>query len=103
MYWTYEDGSYNVAHTITMTMFYGIAPAFFLGGLAAFVRLGYFFRVALRFAHWNTDIKSRKVMKFASETDVEVASRVMRVWDEDHIPDPAALDLGELVIKVRFR
>jgi hypothetical protein len=99
VYWTYNNGTYAQAHTITYTMFYGIAPAFLLGGMVAFVRLGYFFRVALRFARWNTDTKSRSIFKFASETDVEVASRVMRVWDEDNIPDPAALDLGELVIK----
>lgn len=99
VYWTFADGSYARASTITYTMFYGIAPAFFLGGTVAFVRLGYFFRIALRFARWNTDLKSRTIFKFVSETDVEVVSRVMRVWDEDLIPDPAALDLGELVIK----
>ena len=25
---------------------------------------------------------------------------MLRVWDEDNIPDPQALDLGELIIKV---
>jgi hypothetical protein len=30
---------------------------------------------------------------------VEVISRVCRVWDEDNIPDPLALDLGENVLK----
>lgn len=99
IYWYFENGSYAEAQTITMTMFYGIAPAFILGGIAAFVRLGYFFRIALRFSSWNPDLKSKKIIKFASETDVEVTSRVLRAWDEDEIPDPDALDLGEKVIK----
>ena len=42
----------------------------------------------------------RKLYKFTSDTDVEVISRVLRVWDEDMIPSPAALDLGEVIIKV---
>ncbi len=41
----------------------------------------------------------RKIYKFSSDTDVEVASRVMRVWDEDGKPDPDALDLGEIILK----
>lgn len=34
--------------------------------------------------------------RFASDKDVEIASRVARVWDEDGNHDAAALDLGEV-------
>ena len=44
----------------------------------------------------------RRIYIFASDTDVEVISRIGRVWDEDDQLDPAALDLAENIIKVRW-
>eukprot|EP00967_Tisochrysis_lutea_P069085 scaffold90712_cov20-Tisochrysis_lutea.AAC.2 len=39
--------------------------------------------------------------RFNNSFEVELASRVDRVWDEDGNLDAAALDLGEAVLKVR--
>ncbi|GAX73194.1 hypothetical protein CEUSTIGMA_g647.t1 [Chlamydomonas eustigma] len=97
VYWDFQN--YDTAKLITNIMFYGMLPMFFLGGLAAFLRLSYFFKIGLRFRNLDPNQKSKKLYKFSSDTDVEVISRVLRVWDDDHIPDPDALALGETIIK----
>lgn len=97
VFWTFYN--YDEALLITNVMWYGMLPAFLLCGLGAFGRLTYFFRVGLRFRLLKPDQKSRLLYKFSSDTDVEVISRVLRVWDEDKVPDPLALDLGEVILK----
>lgn len=72
------------------SMQYGVVPAFITGGLLAAIRSYYFFRVGLRFHRLLEDphLNSRRVYKFAEPYDVELASRVGRVWDDDENPDP---------------
>ncbi len=40
------------------------------------------------------------VYRFKDKEQVELLARVMRVWDEDGVPDPSAIDFGEFIIKV---
>ena len=84
-------------------MHYGLGPAFALGALAAYARLWYIWAVALRFRAWAPGVKYKSIFKFDSDFDVEVASRVARVWDEDGNLDPVAIELAETVIKARCR
>lgn len=45
------------------------------------------------------NLYSKRVHRFADDKDVEVASRVARVWDEDGNTDPQLLDLAEVIIR----
>lgn len=38
--------------------------------------------------------------RFSCEKDVEVMARVQRVWDDEGVVDLAALELGEVILKV---
>lgn len=40
--------------------------------------------------------------RFKDEYEVEVASRVARIWDDDDNHDPEANDIAETVLKVRL-
>ncbi len=40
--------------------------------------------------------------RFKDKEEVELLARVMRVWDEDGLPDPQAIAFGEFIIKVRL-
>eukprot|EP00878_Enallax_costatus_P044133 GHUV01052382.1.p1 GENE.GHUV01052382.1~~GHUV01052382.1.p1 ORF type:complete len:112 (+),score=28.73 GHUV01052382.1:142-477(+) len=42
----------------------------------------------------------RKVYRFKDVTQLSVLCREMRKWDEDGVPDPAAVQYGEFVLKV---
>lgn len=44
-------------------MAYGIAPAFIIGALVAFLRQVYFFQVALKFRAMTPETKSRRIYK----------------------------------------
>ncbi len=45
----------------------------------------------------------RDAYRFKSREQVELLARVMRKWDEDDVPDPAAVAFGEFIVKVRTR
>ena len=47
-----------------------------------------------------TDEQPCCLCRFKSSADVEVLSRVMRAWDEDGIPLPEGVHVGEFVLKV---
>lgn len=83
-------------------MYYGMGPVFILGAVLGYCRLWYMWTVALKFRDWQPGMKYKSIYKFESDLDVEVASRVMRVWDEDDTYDAVAIDLAETIIKARF-
>jgi len=97
--WHYHYDKAPHQDVLTKSMHYGLGPAFALGCLAAYLRLWYMWAVALRFRAWTPGVKYKSIFKFDSDFDVEVASRVARVWDEDGGLDPVAIELAETVIK----
>ena len=78
-------------------------PIFLLGGALAYARLYYMWSVAMKFKkEWREGMRYKDVYRFREPYDVEIVSRVMRVWEEDdETLDPDALDLAETVYKVR--
>ncbi len=79
----------------------GVPLACVFGGGVCWVRLVYAWRTALKFRGLEPGIKPRLIHRFLTEFDVEVASRIGRVWDEEGVPDPTSLDLAEDVLKAR--
>ncbi|PNW87648.1 hypothetical protein CHLRE_02g142166v5 [Chlamydomonas reinhardtii] len=100
-YMVWDIKNYETAKAITDSMSYALPFVFFGSGLAAAMRLYYFFRVALKFQilQQQPNLYSKRVHRFADDKDVEVASRVARVWDEDGNTDPQLLDLAEVIIR----
>lgn len=78
----------------------GLPISFLVGMGAMFIRLFCAWRVALKFAAAEPGTRPRSVHTFFDDFDVEVASRIMRVFDAEGVPcDPAALDAAETVLK----
>lgn len=78
----------------------GVPISFLLGGLAVYARLWYGWRSGMRFKVPQPGVRPRLIHHFRSDYAVEVAARVGRVFDEDGITDPTALDIAENVLKV---
>jgi len=78
----------------------GVPVMFAVGGGLCWWRLVYAWQTALKFKHIPAGVKPKSIHRFMSEFDVEIASRIGRVWDEDGVPDPTALELAENVLKV---
>jgi hypothetical protein len=86
-------------------LWYGMIPIFLLGGAMAYARLHYMWKIAMKFKHeWREGVRFKDVHRFREAYDVEIVSRVMRVWEEDdETLDPEALDLAETIYKVGSR
>ncbi|PNH07141.1 Tiny macrocysts protein B, partial [Tetrabaena socialis] len=97
----WETANYDTAKRITDSMAYGIPAVFFGAGLAGAIRLYYFFRITLKFQvlQQQPNLYSKRVHRFADEKEVEICTRITRVWDEDGVVDPACLDLAETVVR----
>lgn len=80
----------------------GIPVFFCLGGGICWAHLVYAWRSALKFRTLPAGVKPRTIHRFSTEFDVEIASRIGRIWDEEGVLDAAALDLAENVLKVTF-
>lgn len=78
----------------------GVPVCFFLGGGICWGHLVYAWKSALKFKNLPPGVKPRTIHRFTTEFDVEIASRIGRVWDEEGVFDPTALDLAENVLKV---
>jgi hypothetical protein len=79
----------------------GVPVSFLAGGAICWWRLVYAWRAALKFKVLPEGVKPRTIHRFWSEFDVEVASRIGRVWDEEGALDETALCVAENVLKVR--
>jgi hypothetical protein len=79
----------------------GVPIAFVVGGGICWLRLVYAWRTALKFKQLPPGVKPRSIHRFTSEFDVEVASRIGRVWDEEGVLDATAKEIAENVLKVR--
>lgn len=79
----------------------GVPVMFFVGGGICWAHLVYAWRTALKFKTLPPGVKPRNIHRFTSEFDVEVASRIGRVWDEEGVVDLTAMNLAENVLKVR--
>jgi hypothetical protein len=84
----------------TQVMSVGVPVMFIVGGGICWLRLVYAWRTALKFKQLPPGVKPRSIHRFTSEFDVEVASRIGRVWDEDGVLDAAATEIAENVLKV---
>jgi hypothetical protein len=78
----------------------GVPVAFLGGGALCWGRLVYAWRAALKFKVLPEGIKPRNIHRFWTEFDVEVASRIGRVWDMEGTLDQTALEVAENVLKV---
>jgi hypothetical protein len=78
----------------------GVPVAFLGGGAVCWGRLVYAWRAALKFKVLPEDVKPRNIHRFLTEFDVEVASRIGRVWDVEGTLDQTALEVAENVLKV---
>lgn len=79
----------------------GGCPLLFLVGAGiCWARLVYTWRSALKFKVLPPGVKPRTIHRFMEDFDVEIASRIGRVWDEEGVLDPTALDLAENVLRV---
>lgn len=78
----------------------GVPLACIFGGGVCWARLMHAWRAALKFRNYMPGVRPRSIHRFLSEFDVEIASRIGRVWDEDGTLDPTALELAENVLKV---
>jgi hypothetical protein len=81
----------------------GVPTSFLAGGAICWARLVYAWRAALKFRVLPDGVKPRTIHRFWSEFDVEVASRIGRVWDDEGVLDQTALQLAENVLKVGWR
>jgi hypothetical protein len=79
----------------------GVPVMFVAGAGICWLRLVYAWRTALKFKQLPAGVKPRSIHRFTSEFDVEVASRIGRVWDEDGVLDATATEIAENVLKVR--
>jgi hypothetical protein len=114
--------------TTVQALLYGIFPAVALGAAAAWARMRGLRRLTLKLraayeerreaaatACSAADHQAREdgaslvslmtnlrtVHRFRDVRQVSLACRAMRVWDEDGLPDAAATEYGEFVIKAR--
>lgn len=78
----------------------GIPVSFLAGAGICWGHLMYAWKTALKFKVLPDGVKPRTIHRFWSEFDVEVASRIGRVWDEEGVLDQTALEIAENVIKV---
>ncbi|GLI68263.1 hypothetical protein VaNZ11_012618, partial [Volvox africanus] len=97
----WEAENYETAQIITNSMLYGLPVVFFGAGLLGAIRLYYFFRVALKFQimQQQPNMYSKRVYRFSDDKEVEVCSRIARVWDEDGNLDQQCLDLAEVILR----
>jgi hypothetical protein len=79
----------------------GVPVMFVVGAGICWLRLVYAWRTALKFKQLPLGVKPRSIHRFTSEFDVEVASRIGRVWDEEGVLDATATEIAENVLKVR--
>lgn len=78
----------------------GVPVAFLGGGALCWGRLVDAWRAALKFKVLSEGVKPRNIHRFMTEFDVEVASRIGRVWDVEGTLDQTALEVAENVLKV---
>eukprot|EP00882_Tetradesmus_deserticola_P006573 GHRQ01006917.1.p1 GENE.GHRQ01006917.1~~GHRQ01006917.1.p1 ORF type:complete len:1485 (+),score=562.58 GHRQ01006917.1:723-5177(+) len=102
--WEYDHGhpvwhAEAYRHTMTVVMAVGVPVMFVAGGGVCWMRLVYAWRTALKFKQLPPGVKPRSIHRFTSEFDVEVASRIGRVWDEEGVLDTAATEVAENVLK----
>ncbi|WIA28374.1 hypothetical protein OEZ86_010920 [Tetradesmus obliquus] len=102
--WEYDHGhpvwhAEEYRRTMTVVMAVGVPVMFIVGAGICWLRLVYAWRTALKFKQLPAGVKPRSIHRFTSEFDVEVASRIGRVWDEDGVLDAAATEIAENVLK----
>ncbi len=98
----YAGTDTGVSQQMTMAVLYGVWPAILLGGGTAWVYLSFRMRNVAKFTDPNADLtKLKKIHRFSSQHDAMLLSRAMRKFDLDGFMDPAAADLGELILKAR--
>lgn len=85
---------------LAQVMAAGVPVMFIVGAGICWLRLVYAWRTALKFKQLPAGVKPRSIHRFTSEFDVEVASRIGRVWDEDGVLDAAATEIAENVLRV---
>ncbi|KXZ48338.1 hypothetical protein GPECTOR_28g744 [Gonium pectorale] len=97
----WQTENIEVAKIITDSMAYGVPAVFILAGLAGGIRLLYFFRIALKFQRLQLDptLYSKRIHRFGDDKDVEICSRIARVWDEDGNLDQQCVDLAEVILR----
>ncbi len=80
----------------------GVPFAFMGSAAAAYWQIWRLWLAGLKFRNVDVSaVKPRTIHRFSTDFDVEVASRVGRVWDEDFNLDQRAVDIAENVLKVR--
>jgi hypothetical protein len=83
---------------------YGIFPAVLLGAGVSVLNLKWVRRpiptLQKAFKDPSYINRLKEVYRFSDVEQVEVLSRAMRVWDRDGMPDQAAAEFGEFIIKV---
>lgn len=79
----------------------GVPVSFLAGAGICWGHLMYAWKAALKFKVLPDGVKPRTIHRFWSEFNVEVASRIGRVWDEEGVLDQTALEIAENVLKVR--
>lgn len=81
----------------------GVPVAFLAGAGLCWGHLVYAWKTALKFRVLPEGVKYRNIHRFWTEFDVEIASRIGRVWDAEGVLDQTALEVAENVLKVRSR
>lgn len=79
----------------------GVPISFLAGAGICWAHLVYAWKAALKFKVLPEGVKPRTIHRFWTEFDVEVASRIGRVWDVERVLDQTALEVAENVLKVR--
>lgn len=79
----------------------GVPVVFLAGGGLCWGHLVYAWKTALKFRVLPEGVKYRNIHRFWTEFDVEIASRIGRVWDVEGALDQTALEVAENVLKVR--
>ena len=78
----------------------GCPVLFLVGAGICWGHLVYAWRSALKFKELPPGVKPRTIHRFMEDFDVEVASRIGRIWDDEGVLDPTALELAENVLRV---
>eukprot|EP00879_Flechtneria_rotunda_P020397 GHRR01021459.1.p1 GENE.GHRR01021459.1~~GHRR01021459.1.p1 ORF type:complete len:889 (+),score=208.65 GHRR01021459.1:224-2890(+) len=105
VHWEWDDHGHphwhddQYRHMMTIITVVGIPLMFLAGAGICWGRLLYAWKTALKFKVLPPNVKPRLLHRFSSEFDVEVSSRVGRVWDEDGVLDQTAVELAENVLK----
>jgi hypothetical protein len=81
----------------------GVPVSFLAGAGICWGHLVYAWKAALKFKVLPEGVKPRTIHRFITEFDVEVASRIGRVWDAEGVLDQTALEVAENVLKVTKR